>query len=202
MEFKTRKIFSQPFAAAFMLLLFLWCSSPLVKAADAYNLTVGNTGSGGGDINGTVTCTIGALGGCTTPLTDGTAVTLTANPDWKSTFDAWGTACSGTGSCALTLNADTLVTVLFSPNNQAVVLGHSVIEYTTLTETYANADEGGTVAAHVYTFYEDLTLNRPISIRLYGGVGSMYLTNVGFTTLQGALEIQQGSVEVHSLIIQ
>lgn len=205
MGFKTRKLCRQLFTAAFMLLLFLWCSSPLVKAADAYTLTVTTSGTGIGTVNSFpagIACESGVSGGCSAVFTDLDPVTLTATSDWMSLFAGWSSPCSGTGDCVLTQNTDTGLAANFIPNLQAIVLGHSVVEYTTLTETYANADEGGTVAAHVYTFYEDLILNRPISIRFYGGVGSMYLTNVGFTTLQGTLEIQQGSVEVHSLIIQ
>lgn len=208
------------FTAAFILPLLFPFSSPLLESAAAYDLTVENTGSGGGDINGTVTCTMAALGDCTTPLLNGTAVTLTANPDWKSIFAGWGTPCSDTGLCDFTLDAPTVITVTFSPNLQTRVLGMNITEYTTLTEAYANAGNGSTIAAHVYSFDEELILTRPIFTRLYGGrEGLEYLTAAGFSTLQrplvvqqgylvvgamivSALEVQQGIVEIDSLIIQ
>ena len=199
----SRKICSQLFTVAFLMLLQFSFSSPLLKSADAFNLTVENPASGSGDINGTVTCTLGALGECTTPLPDGTVVTLAANPDWKSIFTGWGAPCSGTGSCVLTLTADALVIAPFSPNNQAIVLGMNTTEYTTLTEAYANANDGSTIAAHVYSFDEDLILTQPRFIRLYGGrEGGEYLATAGFTTLQRTLVVQQGTVEIDSLIIQ
>ncbi|HEY4589081.1 MAG TPA: hypothetical protein VII86_07625, partial [Thermoanaerobaculia bacterium] len=45
---------------------------------------------------------------------DGTAVTLTANPAAGSTFGGWGGACTGTGSCQLTMNADKTVSAIFN----------------------------------------------------------------------------------------
>lgn len=208
-----RKIYRRSFIAAFMLMFLFSFSLPLIKAADAYTVTVtaGRTVpadlSVGGDVNSSpsgISCTDGSSGVCSYLFSDGIEINLAANPNWKSNFYGWGVPCTaaGTGPCVFTPGANSVINATFSPNYHATVLGHSVLEYTTLTEAYANADEGNAVAAHVYVFQEDLILNRAIPVILDGGKGDMYLTNVGFTTLQGTLEIQQGSVEVHSLIIQ
>jgi phospholipase C len=46
----------------------------------------------------------------------GTAVTLTAAPNASSTFTGWsGGGCTGTATCAVTLNAATTVTATFNP---------------------------------------------------------------------------------------
>lgn len=190
---------------AFKLLFLLFVSSPLVTPVAAYTLTLTNPMAGSGDINGTVSCTIGPTDQCITTVTNGTELTLTASPDWKSLFDGWGTPCSGTGSCVFTLNADTEVTARFSPNYQTKVLGMSMVERASLTDAYADANGGNTIAAHVYTFMEDLTLDRPIFVKFYGGrEGTEYLSHLDsyFTTIQGVLEIQLGSIEIDSLIIQ
>jgi hypothetical protein len=69
------------------------------------------TGTGSGTITGTG---INCPGDCSETYADGTAVTLSANPAAGSTFAGWGGACSGTGSCALTMNADKTVSSSFT----------------------------------------------------------------------------------------
>ena len=45
----------------------------------------------------------------------GTAVSLTAAPASGWVFQGWGGACSGIGTCSLTMNADQSVSASFSP---------------------------------------------------------------------------------------
>ena len=52
---------------------------------------------------------------CTETYNSGTSVTLTASPAGGSTFAGWsGGGCSGTGTCMVTMNADTTVTATYS----------------------------------------------------------------------------------------
>jgi len=189
-----------------MLLILLFSDSHSVLSAD-YTLTVTPAGAGVGTVNSApsgIYCQSGVSGGCSAVFNDVDPVTLQASPDWKSLFNMWGGACSGTGDCVLTINADSEVTATFSPNYQAVILGR-LSGYATLSDAYAVANDSSTIAAHAYTFMEDLTLDRPIFIRLYGGrEGIEYLSHLDsdFTTLQGTLDLRQGSVEIDSLIIQ
>lgn len=44
----------------------------------------------------------------------GTTVTLTATPNTGYTFTGWQGACSGTGSCQVTMNAPETVTAQFT----------------------------------------------------------------------------------------
>lgn len=210
------KKYQMHYLTAALILLFVFVFSlASINSADAYtitittNRTVVNDLSIGGDVNSApsgIVCTDGTSGVCSYLFTDGIQITLAANPNWKSNFVGWGTPCTGSGtdSCVFTPTADTTVNATFSPNYQATVMGH-LAQYTTLTEAYANASDQSNVAAHIYTFYENLTLDQPIFIRFYGGrEGVEYLTHIGtdFTTLQGTLDVQQGSVEIDSLIIQ
>jgi hypothetical protein len=59
-----------------------------------------------------------AMGGaCAAPFTAGTSVTLTATPDAGAAFSGWSGACSGTGSCTVSMDADCTVSALFSPGS-------------------------------------------------------------------------------------
>jgi uncharacterized delta-60 repeat protein len=52
---------------------------------------------------------------CAHVFRHGTAVTLTAAASTRSTFAGWSGACSGTGSCTLTMSASRSVTATFKP---------------------------------------------------------------------------------------
>ncbi len=78
-----------------------------------FTLSVTKAGTGTGTVSSTpagISC--GAT--CSAPFAQGTSVTLTATPDSGVTFSGWSGACSGTGSCALTLSSDTPVTANFA----------------------------------------------------------------------------------------
>jgi DNA-binding beta-propeller fold protein YncE len=72
-----------------------------------HSLTVSTTGSG----SGSVSCDGGA---CLSEYEQGTALTLTASAAGGSSFTGWSGGCSGTGSCALTIAADTAVSAAFA----------------------------------------------------------------------------------------
>ena len=76
-----------------------------------YTLSVGVSG------NGTVSSSpsgIGCPSMCTVNYSSGTPVMLTATPAGGATFNGWGGACSGNGSCLLTMNSIENVTAMFS----------------------------------------------------------------------------------------
>jgi hypothetical protein len=67
--------------------------------------------------NGTVTSSptgISCPSVCTMNYSSGTPVTLTATPSGGATFNGWGGACSGNGSCVVTMNSIASVTAMFS----------------------------------------------------------------------------------------
>lgn len=77
------------------------------------SLTINKSGTGGGSVS----CNGGA---CSGSYPDGTIVTLSATPDSASSFTGWsGAGCSGTGSCTVTITADTAVTAGFGLNSKA-----------------------------------------------------------------------------------
>ncbi|MEX0972951.1 MAG: hypothetical protein WDZ46_06800 [Solirubrobacterales bacterium] len=76
-----------------------------------HQLTVSKGGSGSGTVTGTgIDCGVD----CAEVYSEGTEVTLTATAAAGSTFAGWsGGGCSGTGSCVMTIGADTGVTATF-----------------------------------------------------------------------------------------
>ena len=83
-----------------------------IFASSPFFLGVGKAGNG----SGTVTSEPGKID-CGTTCSDlfegDTVVTLTATPDSGSTFEGWSGACTGTGTCLLTMDEDKAVTATF-----------------------------------------------------------------------------------------
>jgi hypothetical protein len=78
--------------------------------ANPVTLTVSLAGDGSGTVTGTG---IACPGDCSETYAPGTVVDLTATADAGSTFDSWGGACSGAGSCSVTMDSDKSVSALF-----------------------------------------------------------------------------------------
>jgi hypothetical protein len=81
-----------------------------------YTLTVQRAGNGAGTVQSSPTgIDCGAI--CTTTLTHGMTVTLSATPMPGSTFTGWsGSGCSGTGTCTVPMTAARTVTARFALN--------------------------------------------------------------------------------------
>jgi Subtilase family/Divergent InlB B-repeat domain len=108
----------------------------------SFTLTVTKAGTGSGTVTSSpagISC--GAT--CAAGFQSGTVVTLTASASAGSVFSGWGGACSGTGTCTVTMSAATAVTATFlllpdfllsaSPGSQTVVPGFSTTYTATLS---------------------------------------------------------------------
>jgi glucose/arabinose dehydrogenase len=84
---------------------------PCMPQTSLPTLTVNIVGSGTGKVTGPG---INCPGDCTRTYNNGTPVTLNAAGTGRSTFVGWGGACSGTGSCELTMDADKSATATFN----------------------------------------------------------------------------------------
>lgn len=97
--------------AAPILLLMTFAASVVATlpgpagAGPTYTLTVTKSGTGGGSVADAVQPGIDCGTTCSYPYPAGTMVTLTADPNAKSTFMGWGGDCSGTGTCDVAMDA-------------------------------------------------------------------------------------------------
>jgi len=82
-------------------------------AVPTFTLTVAEAGSGLGSVSSApagITC----QPNCSAAFNQGVPVTLTAAPGMGSTFAGWSGACSGSGSCVVTMNSNQTVTATFN----------------------------------------------------------------------------------------
>jgi hypothetical protein len=90
--------------------------------APAHSLEVTESGSGAGTVK-SQPAGIDCASACATEFTEGTEVTLTATPATGSAFAGWsGAGCAGTGTCHLSLGADTTVSAEFETAPQSLSL--------------------------------------------------------------------------------
>ena len=90
-----------------------WIDSVVLPGTLNRLLTVSRAGTGSGSVSSTpagINC--GAT--CSANFANSTVVTLTATPSAGSTFGGWAGACTGTGTCQVTMDAARDVTATFS----------------------------------------------------------------------------------------
>ncbi len=79
----------------------------------AFTLNVAEAGTGGGTVTSNPAGISCPTTTCSANFSAGTSVTLTAAPNVGSTFVGWGGACSGAGSCTVTMNSNQSVSATF-----------------------------------------------------------------------------------------
>ncbi len=84
-----------------------------------HTLTVAVGGSGTGAVTSTPTGLACASGTCTFEFDEGTQVALAASPS-NGMFLGWSEACSGPGTCAVTMDRDQTVAALFGMPGEAL----------------------------------------------------------------------------------
>lgn len=144
-------------------------------ALQTFAVTVAKGGTGTGTVSGgMISC--GAT--CTETVPFGTMVTLVAAPATGSTFGGWGGACSGTGSCVVTVTAATNVTATFT------------LQMFPLTVTKVGS---GTVSGSGITCgtvcTEDLAYGTPVTLTAAAGTGSTFTGWSGACTGTGACNV-------------
>jgi YD repeat-containing protein len=174
-------------------------------------LAVDGNGSVNSDPTG-IACTSGTSGtsgNCSALYPTGEAVTLTATGVVSTTtlshFGGWSVGCdSENGSdCSVTMSADKNIAATFITNLPVYI--PDVNYYGSLHDAY-----NGTVATNVTIEAQavllpslDFNLDKSKAVLLKGGYDSAYKGNSGgYTTMDGVLDIQAGSLTVENLIIK
>jgi YVTN family beta-propeller protein len=83
------------------------------SAVPTFTLSVGEAGAGLGSVSSTP-AGISCQPNCSAAFNQGAIVTLSATPTAGSTFAGWSGACSGNGSCVVTMNSSQNVTATFT----------------------------------------------------------------------------------------
>lgn len=166
------------------------------------NLSV--TISGPGSVNSNpsgIACTKGI---CTSAITASSAFTLMATPNTRSMFMGWSGACTNSsGDCILTMNSDKEVTANFAVIPPVRIAGTPPIYHKTLQEAYDAATSGSVIQA----VEEELPgssfiLDLDKIILLTGGYDINYSVKSGFSTTNGIMIIQSGTLTIENLIIK
>lgn len=109
-------------------------------AAALRTLTVTGAGTGDGvvtsspaGINCTMTAATAAATGCKAQYSNGVVVTLTATPKSGNSFKTWSNACTGTGTCKVTMTANKTVRAKFlkSSSSSAATMGKWAAAFST-----------------------------------------------------------------------
>ena len=110
----------------------------ITVAAPSYALTVTKSGTGSGTVTSSPTG-INCGSTCSASFTSGTTVTLTASAASGSAFAGWSGACSGTGSCSVSMSAAKSVGAVFNTS------GQPDLEATSITVTPSSPTTSDTV---------------------------------------------------------
>jgi hypothetical protein len=112
-----------------------------------FNLTINKAGTGSGTVSSDpagIDCGLD----CSESYTSGTLVTLTATAASGSTFTGWsGESCSGTGTCTVTMSADTTVTANFDLITPDDLIFADGFESGNLSAWTANTNDAGDLSA-------------------------------------------------------
>ena len=96
-----------------------------IAPATSFQLTVTLAGTAGGTVTSSP-AGISCSPTCTASFSSGSTVQLTAAAAQGSFFAGWSGACTGSGTCSLTMNADQSVTATFNVSQTLSVLNHII----------------------------------------------------------------------------
>lgn len=109
-----------PWPAVLLLLLAACTNGPGLPLDPPQGMAIALLGTGSGSVTSSpagITCTLagGQQGGtCAATFDAGTAVTLTATASAGSMFQTWGSGCTGSASCNLTMSGPRAITAQFT----------------------------------------------------------------------------------------
>jgi uncharacterized delta-60 repeat protein len=119
-------------------------------------LTVARSGNGSGSVT-SKPAGIDCGSTCSSAYAYGATVTLTAVPAAGSVFAGWSGACSGTGACAVTLNADTSVTATFDLATNILTIAKAGKGHGTITSSPTGI-RCGSICSRAYAYGATVTI--------------------------------------------
>ncbi len=126
-----------------------------------HNLTVGKGGTGTGVVTSSPSG-INCGSDCIESYNAGTVVTLTAVADGNSTFGGWSGACSGTGTCSVTMDASKSVTATFNIKTYTITAtagtGGNIMPSGSVTVNHG-ANQTFTITANMGYHVEDIKID-------------------------------------------
>jgi uncharacterized repeat protein (TIGR02543 family) len=124
------------------------------------SLTVTKAGTGVGTVSSSPLPLSGSVDGGTAVFNYGTSVTLTAGASTGSAFTGWTGACSGTGTCIVTMDAAKSVTATFtlSPYTLTVTKTGTAASISTVTTSTGTLGWSGNTGTAAYTYNTSVTL--------------------------------------------
>lgn len=154
-------------------------------------LTVSKAGTGSGTVTSSpagINC--GAT--CLVGFANGTSVTLTATPATGSVFGGWSGACSGTGSCVVSMSTNKTVTATFNPapaGTPIVVVTSAICEFDA-TGPISRVTITGTVAGPIGTTLKDSSTDIFLSLTCHEWSGGcIFGSNTPSSTWTGTSAI-------------
>ena len=150
-------------------------------------LTVTKSGAG----TGTVTSNLPGINcgtACAASYATGTPVTLTATPATGSTFMGWTGGCSGTGTCVVTMSADTTVTAAFIVQSFDLTVNKSGTGSGTVTSAPTGINCGATC---LFSF----SFNTPVTLTATAATGSTFTGWSGACTGSGSCVVTMNAAK-------
>jgi uncharacterized repeat protein (TIGR01451 family) len=138
-----------------------------------FKLTVTKTGNGSGRVtsdpgmNGAINC--GTV--CSATYVSGSVVNVSETPDANSLLAGWSGPCTGTGACAITMNADQVVTAKFVLGEKlSVALAGSGIGSVTSKDNAISCANSGGNCSSLYSPGASISLTAaPTGTSVFGG---------------------------------
>jgi len=183
-------------------------STKAINIILSYPLTLAFAGTGGGQVNGAMSC---VSGGVCSPVSipETPAVSLVATPDTDSTFGSWSGCGSVSGTtCNVTVNSAKTVTVYFNAAPPVKLLNGSAAGFATLRLAYDAASADALHPSTIQTrsiILPDLPLSfdRPVGVTIKGGYDALFSTpNTGVSTIQGPVTFKGGPVTIEKLAVK
>ncbi len=144
-----------------------------------YSVTVSRAGAGTGSVDGSgLSC--GAS--CSLTVDHGTTISLAATPTALSHFVGWGDACTGTGSCDLTITGETAISAVFALDDLSLVVARGGNGTGSITSAPAGIACGNDCS-------EVFTANQPVALTASPAASSTFVSWGGACSGTGACNI-------------